>query len=56
MLSVRSVAMSKIIINRVKSPEDENMSRERRESQKCKITNLLIYSWVYKSMWRRIIQ
>ena len=35
MLSVRSVAMSKIIINRVKSPDDENMSRERRESQKC---------------------
>ena len=35
MLSVRSVAMSKIIINRVKSPDDENMSRERRKSQKC---------------------
>ena len=30
MLSVRFVAMSKIIINRVKSPDDENMSRERR--------------------------
>ena len=42
MLSVRSVAMSKIIINRVKSPDDENMSRERRESQKCGLRLFLL--------------